>query len=185
MKKLIHETITILILVLAMYLIGSSDPLRDNKTVPYYAQESFERQRQNLIPGKKKLEEYKSSENKSGKKKENKNGNEEKKSIKKEKLSNTILLSEKKENKEIKNNNENLSNNEYSIKINVDGLVIDINTASIDELLKIKGIGESTAKKIIEFREKNGPFSSIDHLKSVKGIGEKKLAKLKKLMVEH
>jgi competence protein ComEA len=55
---------------------------------------------------------------------------------------------------------------------------ININKATKSELLSINGIGSTTADEIIAYREKNGAFSSIDDLTKVKGIGEKKAAKL-------
>jgi competence protein ComEA len=55
---------------------------------------------------------------------------------------------------------------------------ININKATKSELLSINGIGSATADEIIAYREKNGAFSSIDDLTKVKGIGEKKAAKL-------
>lgn len=58
-------------------------------------------------------------------------------------------------------------------------LVVNINTATIEELNKINGIGESTAKKIIEYREENGKFESIEDIKKVKGIGDKKYDQIK------
>ena len=70
----------------------------------------------------------------------------------------------------------NNSSNETEEELN---LVVNINTATIEELSKIKGIGESTAKKIIEYREANGKFESIDDIKKVKGIGDKKYEQIK------
>lgn len=55
-------------------------------------------------------------------------------------------------------------------------LMININTASLDELMLLKGIGESTAYKIIEYRETNGDFRNIEEIMQVGGIGEKKFA---------
>lgn len=49
---------------------------------------------------------------------------------------------------------------------------ININTASIDELTTLTGIGESRAKDIIKYREDNGPFKSIEDIKNVSGIGD-------------
>lgn len=59
-----------------------------------------------------------------------------------------------------------------NIKIDaLDGL-ININTASKIELMTLKGIGESTATKIIDYREEIGAFQSIEELKNVNGIGD-------------
>lgn len=52
---------------------------------------------------------------------------------------------------------------------------ININTATADEFQLLPGIGEATANNIVEFRNANGPFSSVDDLIKVKGIGEAKL----------
>ncbi|MBI0422542.1 helix-hairpin-helix domain-containing protein [Acinetobacter sp. ACIN00229] len=48
---------------------------------------------------------------------------------------------------------------------------VHLNQANIDELQKLKGIGEKKAQAIIEYRQKNGGFKNIDEFKSVKGIG--------------
>ena len=56
---------------------------------------------------------------------------------------------------------------------------VNINKASITELQKISGIGESTAKKIIEYRNTNGKFKSIEDLKNIQGIGDKKYDSIK------
>ena len=50
---------------------------------------------------------------------------------------------------------------------------IDINTATKAEFVKIKGIGEKKAEKIIAYRDEHGKFTNIDDLKNVKGIGNK------------
>ncbi|SUO94888.1 ComEA family DNA-binding protein [Suttonella ornithocola] len=55
---------------------------------------------------------------------------------------------------------------------------ININTATVDELVLLKGIGESKAKSIVEYREENGQFSSVADLAKVKGIGNKIVEKL-------
>ena len=58
-------------------------------------------------------------------------------------------------------------------------VLININTASIEKLMKLDGIGEGTAKKIIKYRDENGYFNVIDDLKKVSGIGENKFNGLK------
>ena len=50
---------------------------------------------------------------------------------------------------------------------------ININTASAEELAKLEKVGEKIAARIIEYREKNGPFATIEDIMKVKGIGEK------------
>lgn len=61
---------------------------------------------------------------------------------------------------------------------------IDINTASWVEWTQIEGIGEVTAQKIIADREANGAFKSIDDLLRVKGIGPKTLEKMRPFLRE-
>ncbi|MCX8071088.1 MAG: helix-hairpin-helix domain-containing protein [Candidatus Binatia bacterium] len=56
---------------------------------------------------------------------------------------------------------------------------INVNTATMAELMSIKGIGEAKARAIIEHREKHGPFKTVDELKNVTGIGDKLLATLR------
>ena len=56
---------------------------------------------------------------------------------------------------------------------------ININTANISQLESISGIGESTANKIIQYREKNGKFKKIEEIKNVSGIGELKYENIK------
>ena len=50
---------------------------------------------------------------------------------------------------------------------------ININQADTKALTTLKGIGKDRADKIIEYREKNGPFQKIEDLMKVKGIGKK------------
>ena len=57
--------------------------------------------------------------------------------------------------------------------------LININTATVEELCKLDGIGESTAKKIITFRNQKGGFKSKEELKNVAGIGEAKFNSIK------
>jgi competence protein ComEA len=55
----------------------------------------------------------------------------------------------------------------------VSAFALDINTASAEEFVKVKGIGAKKAERIISYRAEHGKFNSIDELKNVKGIGEK------------
>jgi competence protein ComEA len=48
---------------------------------------------------------------------------------------------------------------------------VNVNTASKDELVSVKGIGEKRAQAIIDYRTKNGPFKTVDDLEKVPGIG--------------
>lgn len=57
--------------------------------------------------------------------------------------------------------------------------LVNINTATLEELMTIDGIGEATARKIIEYREKNNGFLEIDELMNVSGIGVAKLEKIR------
>ncbi len=56
---------------------------------------------------------------------------------------------------------------------------VNINTANLDELVALSGIGPSKAQAIIDYRKAHGPFKSVDDLKLVKGIGAKRLEKLR------
>lgn len=56
--------------------------------------------------------------------------------------------------------------------------VVNINTAESEQLQLLPRVGPALADRIIEFRETNGPFGSIDELVAVKGIGETSLERL-------
>ncbi len=58
------------------------------------------------------------------------------------------------------------------------GKKVNINTATTTELIRLPGVGEATAGRIIQYRDEHGPFSSVDELQNVKGIGRKKLERL-------
>jgi competence protein ComEA len=57
-------------------------------------------------------------------------------------------------------------------------LRVDINTADVKELTKLPGLGEQMAKRIVAYREENGPFEKAEELMNVRGIGEKSFLKL-------
>ena len=52
---------------------------------------------------------------------------------------------------------------------------VNINTATLQELTMLPGIGNSVAQKIIDYRTENGPFKTPEELINVKGIGSQKL----------
>ena len=56
--------------------------------------------------------------------------------------------------------------------------VVNINTASAEQLTQLPGVGEKLAARIVEHRQKEGPFKSTQDLMNVKGIGEKNFQKL-------
>jgi competence protein ComEA len=62
------------------------------------------------------------------------------------------------------------------------GASVNLNTATAADLAKLPGIGAATAARIIEYRQKNGPFKKVEELMNVRGIGEKSFLKLKPLV---
>lgn len=59
---------------------------------------------------------------------------------------------------------------------------VSINNATLNELMTVKGIGEVKAKKIIEYRNTNGKFTTLEELTKVPGIGSKTLEKIKEYL---
>ena len=57
--------------------------------------------------------------------------------------------------------------------------LLNINTATVEELQTLPNIGEATAQRIIDYRTQHGDFASVDALQNVKGIGTKTLEKLR------
>lgn len=53
---------------------------------------------------------------------------------------------------------------------------LNINTATVQELMCVSGIGETYAKRIVAYRDEYGPFTELEQLLDVEGIGEKRLA---------
>ena len=65
----------------------------------------------------------------------------------------------------------------------VAGDKININTASKDQLCELNGVDVVIADRIIERREKVGPFKSVEEIKEIKGIGDKTFLKIKEFIV--
>jgi len=57
-------------------------------------------------------------------------------------------------------------------------LKIDLNRAGVEELVKLPGVGEKVAARIVDYRRTNGPFEDKPELMNVRGIGEKTFLKL-------
>ncbi len=60
---------------------------------------------------------------------------------------------------------------------------VNLNTASLEQLQTLPGIGPAMAKAIVDYRSKVGKFGKIEELINVKGIGDKKFAKIKDRLV--
>ncbi len=58
-------------------------------------------------------------------------------------------------------------------------VMVNVNKATAEELIKVRGIGPVMAKRIIEYRDKNGAFKAIEDLAQVQGIGGNKLQRIK------
>ena len=56
---------------------------------------------------------------------------------------------------------------------------IELNEATVQELVKIKGIGQKYAERIVEYRENNGRFEKIEEIMNIKGIGMKTFDSIK------
>ena len=56
---------------------------------------------------------------------------------------------------------------------------VNLNTASASDFEALPGIGAKTAARIVEYRQKNGPFKKVEELMNVRGVGEKNFLKLK------
>jgi len=65
------------------------------------------------------------------------------------------------------------------VSTNSDNKIVRINSATIEQLDTLSGIGPAIAQRIIDYREKNGGFKNVEELKLVSGIGDKLFEKIK------
>jgi competence protein ComEA len=56
---------------------------------------------------------------------------------------------------------------------------LDLNSATISQLEKLPGVGQTTAKAIIDFRTRSGPFQRVEDLLAIRGISKGRLEKLR------
>jgi competence protein ComEA len=59
---------------------------------------------------------------------------------------------------------------------------VNLNSATLEQLQTLPGVGPSTAQKIVDYRKEHGSFSSVDELQAVKGIGPKKMEAMRKYL---
>ncbi len=96
-------------------------------------------------------------------------------------IQNVTTLEKENKNVTIEQKNDELHPSQVSLQ----NEKTNINTASLEELEKLPGIGPSKARAIIDYRTTNGLFKDIEEIKNVKGIGEKTFEKLKDLITVH
>ncbi len=80
----------------------------------------------------------------------------------------------------IENSESSTKTDDFEVEVSV--ILLNINSANKSDLLSLPNIGEVTANRIIRYREDYGPFKSIDDLLKVKGIGPRTFKKMKPLI---
>jgi len=59
---------------------------------------------------------------------------------------------------------------------------LDLNSAPVEDLMELPGIGEKLAQRLVEYRRRHGGFRSVEDLRKVQGIGEKRMERLRPLV---
>jgi competence protein ComEA len=59
---------------------------------------------------------------------------------------------------------------------------LDLNSAGVEQLDGLPGVGPVTAQRIVEWRTRNGRFATVDQLREVEGIGERRFGQLRGLV---
>ena len=77
----------------------------------------------------------------------------------------------------IENKDDKVNDNSANVQASV--RLVNINTASEAELQTLNGIGASTAKKIVDYRNQNGDFNTVEEIMNVSGIGQSKFDSIK------
>ena len=77
----------------------------------------------------------------------------------------------------IENKEDKVNDNSANVQAGV--RLVNINTASETELQTLNGIGASTAKKIVDYRNQNGDFNTVEEIMNVSGIGQSKFDSIK------
>ncbi|MBN2857732.1 MAG: helix-hairpin-helix domain-containing protein [Candidatus Delongbacteria bacterium] len=82
----------------------------------------------------------------------------------------------------LQDSSENTEQKNIIKQLTVSKNLVNINSASVEELTVLKGIGITTAEKIVRYRTENGGFKSAEDLMKVKGIGPSKFSAVKDLI---
>lgn len=77
----------------------------------------------------------------------------------------------------------NINDEQIEIEEDQTKTMVNINTATVEELQKINGIGLSIAQKIVQYRKEHGKFTTVEELKNVGGIGESKYDSIKNYVI--